>query len=328
MSDILFETADNPAPGDGTAGFLDGAGGAKIRYAIFRSEGSARGTVILLQGRNESIEKYFETIRELNAAGLWVATFDWRGQGGSSRLLRNAPRRGHVRRFADYESDLQLFLERIVLPDTRMPFFLLAHSTGGLVALSMAPKLSGRIDRMVLSAPFLALGAQAVGEGAIARLASIACMLGLGSRALNRDRGNRPFETNLLTSDPIRFQRNAALLAAHPDLGLGPPSARWLHEAFITIRRVARHEHLTRITIPTLVLAPTADRLVPHLAVENLCSIFRASHMVPIDGARHELFQEADRYRSQAMAAILAFIPGSVEEGPASMVGKTTIAAG
>ncbi len=327
MSDILFETADNPVPENVTAGFFDGVGGVPIRYALFRSEGTARGTVVLLQGRNENIEKYFETVRQLNAAGLWVATFDWRGQGGSGRLMTRSPRRGHVRRFADYEQDLQRFLERIVLPDTRMPFFLVAHSTGSLIALSMAPLLSGRIDRMVLSAPFLALGAQAIGEGAIARLSALACMTGLGGQALNRDKGNRPFETNLLTSDPVRFARNAGILQAHPELGLGPPSARWLHEAFTAIRRVARHEHLTRITIPTLVLAPTADRLVPHLAVENLCRIFRAGHMVPVDGARHELFQEADRYRNQAMAALLAFIPGSVEEGPASVIGRESIAA-
>ena len=36
--------------------------------------------------------------------------------------------------------------------------------------------------------------------------------------------------------------------------------------------------------------------------------------LIEIDGARHELFQEADRYRAQAMAAIDAFIPGSDAE--------------
>lgn len=49
--------------------------GHKLRYAIFRSSHAvAKGTVILLHGRNEFIEKYFETIRELTDRGLWVAT--------------------------------------------------------------------------------------------------------------------------------------------------------------------------------------------------------------------------------------------------------------
>ena len=35
--------------------------------------------------------------------------------------------------------------------------------------------------------------------------------------------------------------------------------------------------------------------------------------IITIDGARHELLQEADIYREQVLAAIDAFIPGSDE---------------
>lgn len=311
MTDSLYATSENPIPENATAGFFEGVGKVRIRYAIFRSEAAiARGTVVLLQGRNESIEKYFETIREFNARGLWVATFDWRGQGGSDRVLKQ-PRRGHVRRFADYEKDLSTFIEQIVLPDTRLPFFMVAHSMGALIALSHAPMLASRIDRLVVCAPFVALGAQPVGQGLIGLLAAGLSHLGLGFLPLKRDRGPLPFSRNLLTSDPARFARNGALTKAHPQLALGPPTARWLHETFKAIRRVSRREHLTQIHVPTILLAPTQDHLVPHLAVETLARNFRAGHMIPIDGARHELLQEADHYRAQAIAAIEAFIPGS-----------------
>ncbi|WEZ82542.1 alpha/beta hydrolase [Rhizobium sp. 32-5/1] len=322
MTDILYSSTDNPLPGHGpgqkqgstTAGFFTGVGGKQIRYAIFRSDAQvARGTVVLLQGRNESIEKYYETISEFLARGLWVATFDWRGQGGSDRLLKQS-RRGHVRRFADYEADLSTFLEQIVLPDTRLPFFMVAHSMGALIALSHAPLMANRIDRLVVCAPFVALGAQPLGQGLIGFLAATVSFVGLGFLPLKRDRGSLPFEKNLLTSDARRFARNAALTAAQPQLALGPPTARWLHETFKAIRRVTRREHLTTIRVPTIVLAPTQDRLVPHLAVENLARNFRAGHMIPIDGGRHELLQEADHYRAQAIAAIEAFIPGSDDD--------------
>ncbi|MBP1875063.1 Lysophospholipase L2 [Ensifer adhaerens] len=308
MTTILHSTPDNPIPDNPVAGFFDGAGGRKIRYAIFKTKTPiARGTVVLLQGRNESIEKYFETIAELNAAGLWVATFDWRGQAGSERLLPE-PGRGHVEHFSDYERDLTTFLEQIVLPDTRLPFSIVAHSMGALVALSLAPMLSSRIDRLVVLAPFVGLGGQVIGERSIASMATVMRWLGLGRLPLHADKGNRPFENNVLTADRRRFARNLALTDAYPELRLGPPSARWLTEAFRAVRRVTRREHLTRITLPTIILAPTADRLVPHIAVEWLARNFRAAHMIPIDGARHELLHEADRYRAQAMAAILAFI--------------------
>ena len=183
MDSILHATADNPVPDNHVAGFLEASGGVKIRYAVFRSkERAAKGTVVLLQGRSECIEKYFETINDLTARGLWVATFDWRGQAGSDRLIPGS-RAGHILRFSDYEADLSLFLEKIVLPDARLPFFLVAHSTGALVALSQAPELENRIERMVLTAPFVALGGQSMSQRKIAIGAKGATVKAIGEAA-------------------------------------------------------------------------------------------------------------------------------------------------
>lgn len=311
MDDILFSSPENPVPGNCTAGYFEGYGGTRIRYALFRSDISpAKGTVVLLHGRNESIEKYFETIRDLNAMGLWVATFDLRGQGGSERLLKD-PRKGHVRRFADYQHDLEIFLQTVVLPDARLPFFLVAHSTGALIALASAPRLSNRIDRMALAAPFVGLGGQALPEHWLRSLTSALSKLGLGNLAMGNDRSNRPFANNPLTSDKDRFDRNAAIIAARPDLTIGPPTARWLHETLLAGSMVSEQSHLTRITIPTLILAPMLDGIVPYLYQERLSRNFRAGQLVTITGARHEVFQERDIYRTQALAAIKAFMPGA-----------------
>ena len=73
-----------------------------------------------------------------------VATFDWRGQGGSDRLLRRS-RLGHVHRFDAYVDDLETFFHEVVLPDCRGPFDVLAHSMGGAVAMLAAPRLLNRV---------------------------------------------------------------------------------------------------------------------------------------------------------------------------------------
>ena len=50
-----------------------------------------------------------------------VATMDWRGQGGSARMLCN-PNKGYVRSFAEFDQDLAHFMKEIVLPDCQPPF--------------------------------------------------------------------------------------------------------------------------------------------------------------------------------------------------------------
>ena len=79
-----------PPPQNIAGGFFTTRDGKKIRYGLFAAvTRPLKGTVVLLPGRNECIEKYFETIRNLTDRGLGVATLDWRGQGGSDRLIRD-----------------------------------------------------------------------------------------------------------------------------------------------------------------------------------------------------------------------------------------------
>ncbi|BCH58376.1 lysophospholipase [Agrobacterium vitis] len=334
MDSVLHAVDGNPIPDNHHAGFFTSYDGLRLRYAIFKSDISpAKGTVVLVHGRSESIEKYFETIRDLTAAGLWVATFDLRGQGLSDwTLLQKSSkprgdkekRWGHVQRFSDYEQDLEQFLEQVVLPDCRLPFSMIAHSTGGLIALAAAPRLSGRISRLVLSAPFVGLHGEALSAAKVFALARLASTLGLGNRPLSSASKPHTFATNVLTSDAARFDRNMAIFAAVPELSISAPSARWLHECAKAIRRVNDPAHLTGITIPTLLLAPMLDGVVPFSAQEHLARHFRAAQLLSIPGARHEVLQEQDRYREQALAAIHAFIPGSDPmqiDGEAELVG-------
>ncbi|HBF29719.1 alpha/beta hydrolase [Rhizobium sp.] len=311
MNTVLHDLPGNPLPDNNISGYFESFDGAKLRYAIFKSDVTpAKGTVVLVHGRTECIEKYFETIRDLNNAGLWVATYDLRGQGLSDRALKDRLR-GHVRKFSDYERDLELFLEKVVLPDTRLPLYMIGHSTGGLIALSAAPKLSGRISRLVLSAPFVGLHGEAMSAKKIFAIARLLSWIGLGGKAAPSSGKPPNFATNVLTSDKIRFERNTAIGMDIPELALGPPTARWLHECGKAIQRVNDPAHLTQITIPTLLLAPMLDGVVPFQAQEHLARHFRAGQLISIPGSRHEVLQEDDRYRKQALEAIYAFIPGS-----------------
>ncbi len=313
MEAVLFSTPGNDVPENHIAGYFESHDGLALRYAIFRSPASvAKGTIVLLQGRNETIEKYFETIRDFTEAGFWVATFDWRGQGGSPRLIADK-HLGYVRRFSDYEKDLEAFLEKVVLPDARLPFFMVAHSMGALIALAAAPRLANRIERIALLAPLLELEAHRPSNLSILRLAKLFRLFGFGRRAFGKTWDHTVFEGNELTSDPRRFARNVGIVTEHPEFRLGVPTISWIAECLSAGQRSSTFQHLNAINVPTIVLAASQDTIVSYLAIERMSRYFRAGHFIAIDGARHELFQEKDRYRAQVIAAILAFMPGNDE---------------
>jgi lysophospholipase len=68
---------------------------------------------------------------------------------------------------------------------------------------------------------------------------------------------------------------------------------------------------MARIQVPLLVIAAGADQVVSTKAVEAYTRRLRVGSLLMIDGAKHEILQEADVYREQLLAAFDAFIPGN-----------------
>ena len=313
MAEGLVETDNNPAPKHVDAGSFAAGDGCRIRYAVFKNDVAPRkGTVIILHGRNECIEKYFETAGELNNRGFHAATFDWRGQGGSGRLIGN-PAKGYVDSFYDYVSDLEVFFEQLVLPDCPGPYFVLGHSTGSLVALLASPLLANRIERMVLCAPLLELASSRFSMRALSITAALLNNIGLGRLYMAggpRPRESRPFRNNRLTSDPARYRRNAKLFEKAPHLGLGGPTVAWVDAFCRASAAVTDPDFVANLRIPVLIVAAGGDQVVSNGAIERFARRLRSGKRITIDGAEHEILQEADAYREQFLAAFDAFVPG------------------
>ncbi|MBV1705486.1 MAG: alpha/beta hydrolase [Hyphomicrobiales bacterium] len=286
--------------------------GANLRAARWLP-GAARGTVLLMQGRSEYIEKYFETIGDLLARGFAVLTFDWRGQGGSDRALRD-PRKGHVEDFDDYRRDLLSVIDDAMTPCPE-PWFGLAHSMGGAIALDVARRGDLPLRRLVLSAPMIDIhGLDATG-GAARALARTLDFLGLGDAYAPGGGGRRsarpgPFEDNPLTGDERRYARMVDALAAAPELSIGGPTIAWLSAAFARIDALADPAFAPSVRMPTLALTAGDERIVSTRATERFMARMKTGAAVALPGARHEILMERDAVRAKALAAFDAFIPG------------------
>jgi lysophospholipase len=284
-----------------------------LRFARWPGPIGRKGTVCVFTGRTEQIEKYFETVRDLQDRGFAVAMIDWRGQGHSSRRLRDI-RKGYVRAFSDFEIDVEAFVRQVVMPDCPPPYFALAHSMGGAVMLRVAYSGKRWFDRMVLSAPMIDLPGRATSLPVRLLLRTLR-LAGQGGRYVpggNDVLGNtEPFAGNPLTSDPVRYARNAAIVAEDPTLGLASPTVAWADTAFRAMHGFRAADYPSQIRQPILMLAASHDTIVSTAAIEEFAYHLRAGSHLVIAGAKHEILQEQDRYRQQFWAAFDAFVPGT-----------------
>jgi lysophospholipase len=286
------------------------ADGIVLRYGRWPARTRpSRGTVVILQGRAEFIEKYFETVGDLQRRGFAAATFDWRGQGGSTRLVRSA-RKGHVDDFDSYVRDLQTVLEAVVVADCPPPYFILGHSTGASVALLHAAGAAATpIERMILTAPLLGLARP---QRTLARLTTPLARLGLGRLYVpGRSRTLLPllpFESNPVTSDPQRYRRAAAVVETNPSLGVGSVTIGWVHAARRAFRTLHAPDFAARLPMPVLALIAGRETIVSNSAIEAFSARIKTVAHVWIPGAKHEILMERERYRGQFWAAFDAFI--------------------
>jgi lysophospholipase len=308
----LVSIPANPVPDDVVSGTIKTRDGAELRFARWAPPAGRKGTVCIFQGRTEQIEKYFETVRDLRDRGFAVATIDWRGQGHSSRRLRD-PRKGYVRDFADFEIDVETFVQQVVLPDCPPPHFALAHSMGGAVMLRVAHSGKRWFDRIVLSAPMIDLYGHSSSFPARA-LVRVLRLAGQGGRYVPggaSDKLTSEFVNNPFTSDPVRFARNLAILEEDPTLGIASPTVAWADAAFKTMRGFRASNYPSQIRQPILIIAASNDTIASTPAIEEFSYHLRAGSHLVIAGARHEILQEQDRYRAQFWAAFDAFVPGT-----------------
>jgi lysophospholipase len=310
----LVSLAKNPVPSGATVGSFAGYDGTQLRFARWdRTRGPARGTVCLFGGRGEFIEKYFEVIADLRRRGFAVATMDWRGQGGSQRLLSD-PRKGHVLDFAEYDADLVRFMKEVVLPDCPPPFIALANSMGGNILLRQASAPSSWFERMVLSAPMIAFAPAKVGypEGVARAYASIGCLFGFsrsyvqGGSSLAVETVD--FENNQLTSDFERWSRTKAVIEVAPQLALGSPTIGWLRAAYRSCDLIGAPGYASSVTVPMLLFAAGNDRIVSTRAIEEFGVRLKVGSQILIPGSRHEILMENDNIRQRFWAAFDAYM--------------------
>jgi len=112
----------------------------------------AIGTVVHCHGLGEHSERHRNTFQKLLANGFNVFRFDFRGCGESKG------ERQWIDDFADYVEDARSVVAEARKRAPNLPIFLMGHSLGGAVALTLVGKGEGTVSGLVLSAPAYQVG--------------------------------------------------------------------------------------------------------------------------------------------------------------------------
>lgn len=296
------------------------AGGVRLKYASVLVP-NERAAVVIVTGRTENLLKYREVMADLVRQNYSVYVYDHRGQGFSDRLLPNEREKGHVGRFDDYVDDLQAFVEQVVKRDPHRTLLVLGHSMGGGVATRHLERYPGVFAAAALSSPMhqpnakILVSAQASCEWFknAARFAPTAWPAGRAAPYVYRPYDEK---TNEYTHSPGRWARLLKIEEQYPEVRLGGPTRGWAAEACAASDTLRSKTETAKIVAPVLVLQAGNDTAVMPQGQNAFCGALIDATGRPcdgggpqrIEGARHELLQEADRYRVPAMTRILGFL--------------------
>lgn len=300
----LFEQVCD-GPKGGKAYWLTTTDGLRIRVGVWPHSGEtketaqAKGTVFILPGRTECVEKYGRAATDLAQRGYASLAIDWRGQGIADRMLPDRSI-GHVDHFDDYQLDMAAVLNMARDLDLPKPWFMIGHSMGG--AIGIRALLEGApFEAVSFSAPMWGIGLTSVQKAMLQFLAPVLALLKMDRRRAPGTKSEtymmvQDFEGNALTRDPDMYAYMRAQVAAEPDLGLGGPSTRWVRESIAENTDI---EALESPDVPALCFLGLDETIVNTDAVRARMARWPRGELVEVPKAQHEIPMEVPETRQQ-----------------------------
>jgi len=289
------------------------ADGMSIRVAEWRPAGAARGTVVLLHGRSEFLEKYQELAADWTRRGWAVLGLDWRGQGLSDRYPGTGTA-GHVPDYAEYLRDLRALLDHAGRAGAPRPWILFAHSMGAHVGLRHLAAGDDRFAAAVLSAPMTDIRTDPFPRWLAAGAARTAAALGLGARYAfgqgDYAAAGAAFAGNPVTSDEARWRVYHDGFARDPRLVVGGVTFGWLAATFRSVEALRAPGVPEAVRIPVFVAVAPDDLLVPSATQLALAARIPGAVVRAYPDSRHEPFMERDAIRDRVWADVDAFLDG------------------
>lgn len=236
-----------------------------------------RAIILLVHGLGEHSGRYeyYQLAKDLNRAGYSVTSFDHRGGGRSEGLV------AHIDRFTQLTEDLAL-VANAEKPDG-MPFILLSHSLGGLIAARyLIDHKDHPFDMAIFSAP-----AVKADDSMAPLLRKIAPIVSKFFPKLPAAK----LAQNMISKDPKVRER----YQSDPLIYKGKVRARKGYETLKSMEYIA--DKFDVIDLPILVMHGADDKITDPIGSQMLYDGISSSDktLKYFDGLYHEIFNEPER---------------------------------
>ena len=283
-----------------------------LHYVFYRCV-DPLATVVVVHGFNEIKEKYQELVYYWLQQRIQVLVYDARGHGQSRSTHQST--KIDIQHFDTYVEDLAVLIQQVVQPESlHLPLTVYGHSMGGAVATRLAQLYPESIDRLIISAPMLAINTGNVPLSAARWLSRLSLWAGKGEAYAPRmgefdpERHTAYPQENRWAFEWTRGQYfHQQHLRLHPQPTWGG-SWNWLATSLATTHQLLKSDWIQRIKTPVLIFQGEFDTHVLAKGIYRLAQQLANCELYFVPQVKHEMYLESDQFVQAYVAKTSAFM--------------------
>lgn len=215
----------------------------------------------------------------------------------------------HIEHFQNYVDDWDAVVNQ-VMPSMPHPWYLFAHSMGGLIGATYIQQHPGTYEKAVFNAPMFEVNRGNLPYPVAKGAAFLLCLLGKGKEFLP---GQSPFSEKedfegSASTCKERYLQHYHRQIASSHLQNGGSSCKWTLEAFRGDEKLLKKKQCRAMHLPILLFqAEKDDYVLPGGQDRFIASVPRGG-ILYVPGSKHEIYLSDDETMKRYVYAVMRFL--------------------